>query len=254
VNQNKLKRKLWVFFLPQKKIKNGLISLTLVCLLVFFFTGSQGYLPAIQAIATNGLTVIIDPGHGGIDGGVSRGEDLLEKDINLDIAKQLRSLLRRKGYSVKMTRETDKDVSDLLPNGSDTRHRRDVHGRAKFINESNGDLFVSIHVNSCEDPYTRGAITFFTENNPQSEALAEIIQSHLNAVTKAKPQGGEYFHEKTRTGDFYILLHTDIPGVIVEVGFITSPSDKKLLATGSYRKKLAEAICAGIDSYVANHP
>ena len=105
-----------------------------------------------------------------------------------------------------MTRETDKDVSDLLPNGSDTRHRRDVHGRAKFINESNGDLFVSIHVNSCEDPYTRGAITFFTENNPQSEALAEIIQSHLNAATKAKPQDGEYFHEKTRTGDFYILL------------------------------------------------
>ncbi len=254
MNQNKLKRKLWVFFLPQKKIKNGLISLTLVCLLVFFFTGSQGYLPAIQAIATNGLTVIIDPGHGGIDGGVSRGEDLLEKDINLDIAKQLRSLLRRKGYSVKMTRETDKDVSDLLPNGSDTRHRRDVHGRAKFINESNGDLFVSIHVNSCEDPYTRGAITFFSENNPQSEALAEIIHSYLNAVTKAEPQAGEYFHEKTRAGDFYILLHTDIPGVIVEVGFITSPRDKNLLATDSYRKKLAEAICVGIDSYVTSFP
>ena len=153
-----------------------------------------------------------------------------------------------------MTRETDKDVSDLLPNGSDTRHRRDVHGRAKFINESNGDLFVSIHVNSCEDPYTRGAITFFSENNPQSEALAEIIQSYLNAVTKAEPQAGEYFHEKTRAGDFYILLHTDIPGVIVEVGFITSPRDKNLLATDSYRKKLAEAICAGIDSYIRLAP
>jgi len=254
VNRSKLKRKYRVFFLPRKKIKSGVISLVLICFLVLFLAGSRNYMPAIQTTTTKGAAVVIDPGHGGIDGGVCRGDDLLEKDINLAIAKQLSSLLRKKGYAVQMTRETDKDVSDLLPNGADTRHRRDVHGRAKFINESNGDLFVSIHVNSCEDPYTRGAITFFTENDPQSKALAESIQNRLNTVTKAKPQAGEYFHESTRTGDFYLLLHTDIPGVIVEVGFITSPNDKKLLATNSYRKKIAEAICAGIESYTAGLP
>lgn len=246
-----LKRKFWFVFLPRKKIKDGLILLALVCFLSLFFLGFQAYLPAVQTTATNGFTIIVDPGHGGIDGGVCRGEDLLEKNINLALAKQLRSVLRKKGYGVKMTRETDKDVSDLLPNGSDTRHRRDVHGRAKYINESNGDLFVSIHVNSCEDPYTRGAITFFTADDPQSELLAEEIQNHLNPVTRAEPQAGEYFHENIRAGEFYLLLNTNIPGVIIEVGFITSPSDKKLLATNSYRKKLAEAICAGIESYIA---
>lgn len=254
MKQNKLKNKCWVCFLPRKKIRNGVISLALICSLVLFLAGFQSYLPAIQATAAKGVTVIIDPGHGGIDGGVCRGDDLLEKDINLAIAKQLSSLLRKKGFAVQMTRDTDKDVSDLLPNGADTRHRRDVHGRAKFINDSDGDLFVSIHVNSCEDPYTRGAITFFTENDPQSEALAAAVQNRLNTVTRAKPQDGEYFHENTRTGDFYLLLHTDIPGAIVEVGFITSPSDKKLLSTKSYRNKLAEAICAGIESYAAGLP
>lgn len=251
---NKLKKKFWVYFLPRKKFKNGVISLVLICLLILFLAGFRNYLPAIQATAAKGVIVVIDPGHGGIDGGVCRGDDLLEKDINLAIAKQLGYLLHKKGYAVQLTREIDKDVSDLLPNGADTRHRRDVHGRAKFINDSDGDLFVSIHVNSCEDPYTRGAITFFTESDPQSEALAQAIQNRLNTVTRAKPQAGEYFHENTRTGDFYLLLHTDIPGVIVEVGFITSPSDKKLLATKSYRNKLAEAICAGIESYAASLP
>lgn len=249
-----MKNKLRVVFLPWRKIKNVLILLALISLMGFFFTGFPRYLFTVQTAAADGITVIIDPGHGGIDGGVSRGEDLLEKDVNLKIAKQLKRVLLKKGYGVKMTRETDKDVSDLLPNGPDTRHRRDVHARAKYINESDGDLFVSIHVNSCEDPYTRGAITFFAADNPQGEILAKVIQNHLNKVTKAEPQTGEYFHENARTGDFYLLLNTEIPGVIIEVGFITSPGDKKLLATDSYRKKLAEAICEGIESYLAYPP
>ena len=252
--ENKLTGKLQVVFLPRRKIKNGLVLLALTGLLCFFFLCFPGYPHAVRTAVANGVTVVIDPGHGGIDGGVSRGEDLLEKDINLMIAKHLKRMLQKKGYGVEMTRETDKDVSDLLPNGQDTRHRRDVHGRAKFINESNGDLFVSIHVNSCEDPYTRGAITFFTPDDPQSKNLADEIQSHLNEVTRAEPQPGEYFHEQARTGDFYLLLYTDIPGAIIEVGFITSPGDKKLLATGSYRKKLAQAICAGIEDYIAISP
>ncbi len=245
-----MKSKSRVIYLPRKKILYGLFFLSLVCFLGLSFLYLHAHLSIIKTIASSGITVIIDPGHGGIDGGVSRGEDLLEKDINLDIAKQLRSMLQKKGYNVKMTRETDKDVSDLLPNGPDTRHRRDVHGRAKFINESGGDLFVSIHVNACEDSDTRGAITFFAPDDPQSEILAGAIQSNLNAVTKVEPRAGEFFHEKTRPGDFYLLLHTGIPGVIVEVGFITSPSDKKYLATSSYRRKLAAAICTGIESYV----
>ena len=239
--------------LPRKIIGYSFISLTLI-LLLNFFTLPYGYLTVIQTKILNEITVVIDPGHGGIDGGVCRGDDLLEKDINLEIAKLLHACLLKKGCSVKMTRETDTDVSHLIPGGPETRHRRDVHSRAKYINESNGDLFISIHVNSCEDPYTRGAITFYGAHSEESLVLAEIIQGYLNLVTETDPGSGEYYHKGIKSGDLYILNNTAIPGVLVEVGFITNTNDKKLLGTREHRRRLAEAICNGIIAFTTGFP
>lgn len=245
-----MKRRAWiVILLPRRIIGYGFISLAIILFLIFF-TRPYDYFAVSRATVLNEITVIIDPGHGGIDGGVSRGDDLLEKDINLEIAKLLRACLIKKGCSVKMTRETDKDVSHLIPGGPETRHRRDVHSRAKYINESNGDLFISLHVNSCDDPYTRGAITFYAAHSEESLILAEIIQGYLNLVTVTDPESGEYYHKGIKTGDLYILNNTVIPGVLVEVGFITNDNDKKLLGTREHRKRLAEAICNGVVAFI----
>jgi N-acetylmuramoyl-L-alanine amidase len=252
LKENKLKKRAWIIILlPRKIIGYSFLSLTLILLLIFF-TRPYDYLSVSQAKVLNEITVVIDPGHGGIDGGVSRGDDLLEKDVNLEIAKSLRTLLVKKGCSVKMTRETDTDVSHLIPGGPETRHRRDVHSRAKYINESNGDLFISLHVNSCDDPYTRGAITFYAAHNEESLILAEIIQSYLNLVTETDPGSGEYYHKGINAGDLYILNNAVIPGVLVEVGFITNVNEKKLLGTREYRKRLAEAICNGIIAFITS--
>jgi N-acetylmuramoyl-L-alanine amidase len=247
-----LKKRLIILLLPRKTIRNSMISLALI-VLILFFTWPCNYLSVIQPKALNQVTVIIDPGHGGIDGGVSRG-GLLEKDITLEVAKILKKMLENKGCDVKMTRETDTDVSHLIPGGPETRYRRDVHSRTKFVNESNGDLYVSIHVDSCDDPSIRGAIVFHSKNNEESLNLATIIQSHLNKVTVINPQAGEYFHQEVKEGDFHILNNAVIPGVLAEVGFITNANDRKLLATHSYRKKLAEAICNGIVDFLCNIP
>ena len=155
--------------------------------------------------------------------GVSRG-GLLEKDITLEVAKILKKMLENKGCDVKMTRETDTDVSHLIPGGPETRYRRDVHSRTKFVNESNGDLYVSIHVDSCDDPSIRGAIVFHSKNNEESLNLATIIQSHLNKVTVINPQAGEYFHQEVKEGDFHILNNAVIPGVLAEVDLSPTPT------------------------------
>jgi N-acetylmuramoyl-L-alanine amidase len=253
----KLKKRLrfWVvLLLPRKLIKGGATLLLALILLFTFLMWPCRYLTVFQTTTLKEATVIIDPGHGGIDGGVSRGE-MLEKEITLKIAKLLKTMLERKGCSVLMTRETDTDLSHLLPNGSDSRHRRDVHGRAKFINESGGDLFVSIHIDACiEDPYTRGAIVFYGSSNDEGRAFATIIQNHFNKITSTNLQAGEYVHQNIKEGNFYLLNNITIPGVIAEVGFITNASDKKLLATHSYRKKLAEAICNGVVDYLRRPP
>lgn len=222
-------------------------------LLIVLFRGSYNYLSVTQTKVLGAVTVIIDPGHGGIDGGVTRGE-LLEKDVTLGTAKLLKIMLEKKGCSVKMTRETDTDVSHLIPGDPETRHRRDVHSRTKFVNESGGDLYVSIHVDSCVDSSIRGAIVFHSKNNTESPALAAIIQSHLNKVTEINPQPGEYFHKEIKEGDLHILNNAVIPGVLAEVGFITNANDRELLATRGYQKKLAEAICQGIVDYLCRPP
>ena len=243
-----MKRELIILLLPRKTISAGIILSALV-LLIIFFRWPCNYLSVTQTKVLEQVTVVIDPGHGGIDGGVNRNE-LLEKDVTLEIAKLLKRSLGKKGCRIKMTRETDTDVSHLIPGDPASRHRRDVHSRTKFVNESNGDLYVSIHIDACEDPSIRGAIVFHSQNNAESLALATIIQNYLNGVTETDPQAGEYFHKAVKEGDFHILNNAVIPGVLIEVGFITNTNDRKLLATRSYQKILAEAICNGIVDYL----
>ncbi len=243
-----MKNKLIILLLSRKKIEAGIIFLAFVFLL-FIFKWPGNCLVVTQTKILDQVTVVIDPGHGGIDGGVSRGE-LREKDVTLEIAKLLKKALEKEGCRVKMTRETDTDVSHLIPGGPETRHHRDVHSRTKFVNESDGNLYVSIHIDACEDPSIRGAIVFHSKNNAESLELATVIQNYLNKVTEANPRAGEYFHKEVKEGDFHILNNAIIPGVLAEVGFITNSNDRALLATQGYRKKLAEAICKGIVDFL----
>ena len=190
--------------------------------------------------------IVIDAGHGGIDGGASVG-NLLEKDINLEIAKGLKAQLEPNGYTVIMTREEDISLDSLSETGS-SRHLRDLTARVNIINKSNAQLFISIHVNcNIRKPKTDGSIVFYSENFQQNIPLADSIQRALNSMT---------YNGKTRAihdpqiANYFILDNSKIPGVLVETAFISNSAEQEFLANSKYRETLAKSIAYGILQYL----
>lgn len=196
-----------------------------------------------------GKTVVLDPGHGGIDPGAHHDGEFTEKEVVLAVGLELRRLLEQAGAAVVMTRESDRDVSHHTPGDPATRYQRDMQSRVKIINGSGADLFISIHVNTIHDPNVRGAIAFYREDRPENKRLAEVIHRQINPVVSVNPQPGQYIHQEPKVGNYLLLNCAEIPGIILEMAFMTSPDDRELIARPSYRRKLAEAIFFGLVEY-----
>jgi N-acetylmuramoyl-L-alanine amidase len=184
--------------------------------------------------------IVIDPGHGGIDGGTSSG-DLLEKDVNLRMGHILREVLEARQYQVVMTRTDDSDVSHFVPNGA-SRYRRDLKGRVRLVGRVRPISLISIHVNWHKDSWRRGAIVYYQNGETDSRLLAEAIQEELNAIQPVKRQ--------VRAADFYVLRNTNAPAVLVELGFISNPEDRRLMQDAAYLTKQAEAVRAGLEVFL----
>ncbi len=194
----------------------------------------------------NGI-IVIDPGHGGIDGGTSK-DGVLEKEINLDIAKKLKSILIKQGYKIIMTREEDVSL-ESLDSSRKSRHMRDLTARANIINNSNSQLFLSIHVNSnLKKPATNGAIVFFNKKYDQNKTLALCIQNQLNnMIVDGKKRST---HDPVQA-KYYVLDYSNIPGVIVETGFISNEEERQELVKDSFRQELAKSISKGVEQYLS---
>ncbi len=188
-----------------------------------------------------GRIVTIDPGHGGIDPGSHDTEGILEKDIVLEIARDVCYLLARARAVPILTRHGDWEMSPLWPEEK-TRHRQDLAARIHIAHRTNSEAFVSIHVNRISSRSTGGAIVFYSKNKPESKRLADCIQQ---AIKDVAPFRGQSVLE----GDYYVLNAARLPAVIVEVGFISNPKEKELLLTTSYRGRLAEAIFRGLMAF-----
>jgi len=184
--------------------------------------------------------VVIDPGHGGIDGGTSSG-GTLEKDINLKMSHILRQVLERHQYHVIMTRTDDSDVSHFVPDGA-SRYRRDLRGRVKLVGRVRPCGLISLHVNWHRDTWRRGAIVYYQKGETQSRVLAEFIQRELNSIQTVQRQA--------RAADFYVLRNTDAPAVLIEIGFISNPDDRGLMQDETYLLRQAEAIRKGLESFL----
>lgn len=192
--------------------------------------------------ALSDVDILIDVGHGGIDGGTSHG-DILEKDINLAVAKRTYETLRRSGYLVVMNRMNDYALSgENLWLRSSSRHIKDLAQRSHLANEMKPKLLISLHVNSSRHSNTRGALILYQKND-QSKALAAALQSHLNQLygIPNKPVYG-------RT--YYLLKHTQAPAVIIEMGFMTNASDRAFLTSAAGQQAIAESIAEGVAAYL----
>ncbi|MCM3783083.1 N-acetylmuramoyl-L-alanine amidase [Neobacillus mesonae] len=187
--------------------------------------------------------IIIDAGHGGIDGGTS-AEDLLEKDINLAISQKVYMMLKSKGYAVVLNRNDDYALSDdntWLK--SHSRHMRDLAQRKGLSDHLPSDLIVSIHVNWSKKSRTHGPIVLH-QDEARSYLLANSIQDSLNQMyqTNRQVEWGK---------PFYLLNHVNKPSVIVEAGFISNSVDRAVLGNASGQKKIAQAISSGIIYYLS---
>ncbi|MCD8500857.1 MAG: N-acetylmuramoyl-L-alanine amidase CwlD [Bacillaceae bacterium] len=193
-----------------------------------------------------GKIIVIDPGHGGIDGGASSKEGLLEKEVALSISLLLRDYLQEAGALVIMTREEDKDLAEQDTKRIRSRKIQDLKRRVQMINETDSDLFVSIHLNAIPSPKWSGAQTFYNRSIDSNERLARLIQAELrdnlnNTNRLAKP-----------INNVFLLKEAQTTGALVEVGFLSNPTEAELLETIEYQQKVAVSIYQGISRYYTN--
>lgn len=174
--------------------------------------------------------IIVDAGHGGVDNGCSR-EGILEKDINLSIAKLVQGKLEGLGYQVIMIRDDDTYI--------------EKEDRVKFANESGADIYVSIHQNASEDTGVSGMEVWYegTDGQRDNKRLAQLIQQQTVKST------GALERELKGDADFHVTGETNMPACLVETGFLSNADERAKLITPEYQEQIASGIVQGIDYY-----
>ncbi|AGB40685.1 N-acetylmuramoyl-L-alanine amidase [Halobacteroides halobius DSM 5150] len=216
------------------------ISIPIIMLiLISIFLLSSGITWVIKSKPTTSQlkrTIIIDAGHGGVDPGTHKN-GVLEKNINLAIAKKLANFLSRGNFNLIMTRTEDRLYQD--------DRNKDIRHRVKVANQNKADLLVSIHVNSFPSSSSFGGQTFYASDDKQGKKLAAAIQKQLIAI---QPQN----HRQIKSASYYLLKKTKIPAVIIEVGFISNSQDRNRITNPKKQEKIARAIGKGVINYLNN--
>lgn len=193
-------------------------------------------------VENNKKCVVIDAGHGGADPGKVGINGAQEKDINLQIALQVKKFLEAQDIRVVMTRETADGLYDA---DASNKKVQDMKRRIALIEEASPVLTVSIHQNSYPEEYVHGAQVFYYSGSVEGKKLAEGLQAQL--VEKADPEN----KRQVKANDsYYLLKKTGIPIVIVECGFLSNSAEAEKLCTEEYQERLAWAIHMGILQYI----
>ena len=202
-------------------------------------TGAMGQGSRVQ-------TVVIDPGHGGQDGGAVAGDGTEESRINLAISLQLEQFLRFAGVRTELTRREDVMVCD--PGLETMRQRKvsDLHNRASFVNGVPNAVLLSIHQNSLPASRRVHGAQAFHARTEGSEALAESVQVALNAAVNP----GNEKSRKVIDKSVYLMKNISCPAVLVECGFLSNEPEAEKLTQAQYQKQLTGAVCSALCSYL----
>ena len=201
-------------------------------------TALSGTMPVIAL--SDWPTVVLDPGHGGEDGGAVSPNGIHESDLNLAIALRTRDLLRFAGIQVVMTRETDCSIHSPKAGTITEKKISDLKNRVRIVSESGGAVLVSIHQNMFSQSKYSGTQVFYADTAGSRE-LAESLQAQFAA--RLDPSN----HRKAkRCENVYLLNQITCPGILVECGFLSNPQEESLLQTESYQKKLAAVLAASL--------
>lgn len=185
-----------------------------------------------------GKVIYLDPGHGGNDPGAVY-KDIYEADINLEICLKLKEQLEKQGAIVYMTRYGN---YDLAVKNTNSIKRSDLYQRSQIINDSNADIYLSIHLNADTSTKYSGAQVFYSNHIPENELIAKSLQEHLQKTLNTT-------REASIITDTYLFKRIDIKGVLIEAGFISNQAERENLQTGKYQEKIATEITVFLTKY-----
>ena len=209
----------------------------MILMLSLFLYGSGKIIHSIQKT----LTIVLDAGHGGIDGGCVGREGTMEKDLNLEVVMALKKIFEENGYETILTR--DKDY-DLASKNASNRKSEDIRKRVKIINDSKALLYLSIHCNSFPEQSVHGAQVFYKHNDNLCKSLAENIQESIKERLKNTNRFAKTISDK------FILDNSEIVGCLVEIGFLSNPNELNNLKNKEYQRELSLSIYHGVAKFL----
>lgn len=207
-------------------------------LTVFFLILFSIQIISAKTLPLQDTIIMVDPGHGGRDSGTYYGT-VLEKDINLKISKQLEKTLTQQGAIVYMTRKRDIDLSSIYDS---EKKRGDLYRRLLLIKEKKCDLYVSIHINWYDDSNLKGAEVLYNSINKSNKVLATEIMNSFKEDLQS--------NRTVKTTDLYMYRNITVPGVLIECGYLSNPTERKLLQDKKYQELLANSITKGIVEFL----
>jgi len=181
--------------------------------------------------------IVIDPGHGGSDpGACNRSSGLRETDINLDVALRLQEVLTERGWQVVLTRTNDSDVSY-----AGSPDKVELGARVSVANDINAMAFISLHCNAAYSSAHNGSSLHWYKSSDRvlARSLEEVLESGIGTRVRGLVRNR-----------FYVLRHTQMPAVLVEMAFITNPHDRALLDSPGFRQRMAEHLADGLNSFM----
>lgn len=235
-----------MFIIKRKRI---FIIFSIICISIYVSALEINYMNDLEIVETVSIpvtnkVVIIDAGHGLPDEGAESSNGITEAQINLKIAIKLQTLLEQSGTTVILTRSDEYGIYSLDSNSIREKKISDVKERVKIGNNSNADIFVSIHLNKINESQYNGWQTFYNSVNEKSKILAENIQNSLNNSIQR-----ENHRIPAKLNSVYIMKHIEIPICLVECGFLSNFEEEKLLQEDEYQERLAWGIYNGINDY-----
>jgi N-acetylmuramoyl-L-alanine amidase len=192
----------------------------------------------------DGVSIVLDAGHGGVDGGVSgKNTGVKESDLNLSITLKLKEVLEDAGFDVTLTRKTEAGLYGAATKGF---KKRDMQKRKEIIEKTSPAFVVSVHQNFYPSGTTRGGQVFYLKGDEKGKAFATAIQDSVNALYQTQNARKRV----EMAAEYFLLKCAPCPSVIVECGFLSNAEDERLLCDGAWQKKMASAIFSGLLAYL----
>ncbi|MGO0122979.1 N-acetylmuramoyl-L-alanine amidase family protein [Desulfothermobacter acidiphilus] len=228
---------------PNDKGKILLLLFFLLCLRGPGAEATRSAYNWLYPLALAGRTIVVDPGHGGVDPGAHYQAQILEKDLVLDLGRSLARFLEAEGAEVVLTRSEDRDLAPPEVRSLSARKRYDLKARVELVRQVGAEAFLSLHINSSPDSSEKGVYLYYSQR-PGSRELASALAEEIGEVTGQRCcclPGSRY----------YVLRESPVPAVLVEAGFLSNPGERELLQRPEYRQKMAWALSCGVYRYFA---